>query len=361
MKRKLLSIIALLPLLAMADDTYTFTYMNGDVVLGTEVLNAGEKPQKYKEFEHAVPMYQCLSWYMDKELTIAPDPIMVEQTATADKTFYGNFKPSYGQSINIEEIVLSYGTKFDIGSELKNAVNFDYKDINQLDSLNDIENKANRNEPYLGLKLKTQGAYIRFFLMKGQPVSVKFGNIGDPVAVLIDGVEQPDKHSTGILNIAASEEKDRLITLQTTSKKTVVLKQVAIGTDVITDVTLPEPGAYLITIAPTENGTLTADWSNKKYRTPVGEEVTFTATPAAGYEIDDIKANDISVKSHFTDGVAKINMPDVDLNIVATFKLATGINEVNADDNVNSDAPVKVIKNGKLYIGNYTVAGQRIK
>ena len=197
--------------------------------------------------------------------------------------------------------------------------------------------------------------------MKGQPVSVKIGNIGDPMAVLIDGVEQPDKHSTGILNIAASEEKDRLITLQTTSKKTVVLKQVAIGTDVITDVTLPEPGAYLITIAPTENGTLTADWSNKKYRTPVGEEVTFTATPAAGYEIDDIKANDISVKSHFTDGVAKINMPDVDLNIVATFKLATGINEVNADDNVNSDAPVKVIKNGKLYIGNYTVAGQRIK
>ena len=361
MKRKLLSIIALLPLLAMADATYTFTYMNGDVVLGTEVLNAGEKPTKYKEFELAVPMYQCLGWYTDKELTTAPNPIMVEQTATDNKTFYGNFKPIYGKSIFIDEMVLSKGTKFDIGLDLRTIANFDYKDINQLDSLNDIENKANRNEPYLGLKLKTQGAYIRFFLMKGQPVSVKFGNIGDPVAVLIDGVEQADKHSTGILNIAASEEKDRLITLQTTSKKTVVLKQVAIGNDVITDVTLPEPGAYLITIAPTENGTLTADWANKKYRTPVDEEVTFTAIPAAGYEIDDIKANDISVKSKFTDGVAKINMPDVDLNIVATFKLATGINEVNADDNVNSDAPVKVIKNGKLYIGNYTVAGQRIK
>ncbi len=40
---------------------------------------------------------------------------------------------------------------------------------------------------------------------------------------------------------------------------------------------------------------------------------------------------------------------------------ATAINNVNANDNANSDAPVKVIKNGKLFIGNYNVAGQLVK
>gem|GEM_PF-2103584 len=40
---------------------------------------------------------------------------------------------------------------------------------------------------------------------------------------------------------------------------------------------------------------------------------------------------------------------------------ATAIENVNANDNANSAAPVKVIKNGKLYIGNYTVAGQQVK
>ena len=40
---------------------------------------------------------------------------------------------------------------------------------------------------------------------------------------------------------------------------------------------------------------------------------------------------------------------------------ATAINNVNANENAKSAAPVKVIKNGKLYIGNYNVAGAQVK
>ena len=40
---------------------------------------------------------------------------------------------------------------------------------------------------------------------------------------------------------------------------------------------------------------------------------------------------------------------------------ATAIENVDANENANSAAPVKVIKNGKLYIGNYNVAGQQVK
>ena len=53
-------------------------------------------------------------------------------------------------------------------------------------------------------------------------------------------------------------------------------------------------------------------------------------------------------------------------NVVQSFDIvfegeATAINSINANENVNSAAPVKVIKNGKLYIGNYNVAGQLVK
>ena len=40
---------------------------------------------------------------------------------------------------------------------------------------------------------------------------------------------------------------------------------------------------------------------------------------------------------------------------------ATAITNVIANENANSAAPVKIIKNGKLYIGNYNVAGQQVK
>ena len=43
------------------------------------------------------------------------------------------------------------------------------------------------------------------------------------------------------------------------------------------------------------------------------------------------------------------------------FEEATGINVVNASETEAQAAPVKVIKNGQLYIGNFNVAGQQVK
>ena len=57
----------------------------------------------------------------------------------------------------------------------------------------------------------------------------------------------------------------------------------------------------------------------------------------------------------------KITTPNAGDALDIDFDGATAINNVNANDNANSAAPVKVIKNGKLYIGNYNVAGQLVK
>ena len=49
------------------------------------------------------------------------------------------------------------------------------------------------------------------------------------------------------------------------------------------------------------------------------------------------------------------------LSLEMVFDEATGINVVNASEAEAKAAPVKVIKNGKLFIGNYNVAGQQVK
>ena len=57
----------------------------------------------------------------------------------------------------------------------------------------------------------------------------------------------------------------------------------------------------------------------------------------------------------------QITTPNAPTALDVDFDGATAINNVNANDNANSAAPVKVVKNGKLYIGNYNVAGQLVK
>ena len=102
----------------------------------------------------------------------------------------------------------------------------------------------------------------------------------------------------------------------------------------IADVVLPEPGAYLITTEPAENGTATVDWADKKYRTPAGAEVTVAATPDAGYELEAITVT--GAKSNLTYKVSpdgKFTMPNEEVAVSATFKTVSGITAVGTDDN----------------------------
>lgn len=144
-------------------------------------------------------------------------------------------------SLNIEQLVLDEGTSADIATILTRH-NIEFKDINALDSLND--DKTDRNEPFLGLKVKTQGAYINVVLEKGKTLKVKFGCVNDPVTVSINGTpinEQIAANKAGgdVFTLDAADA-DREVTFTTTTAKTVVFKQIMIGED-IAEVTLPAP------------------------------------------------------------------------------------------------------------------------
>ena len=328
----------------------TVTYMYGEQVLGTETVAANGNPAEYAQYE-TMPLATFGGWYKDADLTQAVDNIAAE-VISADATYYAKFTKAFlSKNVNIEQLVLDYGTKYDIKAALTDA-GWAYANLNDLDTLNDLENKAARNEPFLGLKMKTTGAYIQGYLQVDGILLVKFGNLGCDINVVLKG-GYTDVNATLTKEDLWNEDdqayvlaifghaEDVLVTISTAGSSTVVLKQLML--DEIAAVTLPAPSAYLITCAEAENGKVEANWANKKYRTPIGETVTLTATPAEGYEIAGITVDGEPLEA--VEGVYSFIMPAKDVTVAATFSVATALENVDA-----SVKAVKVIQNGQLLI-----------
>lgn len=218
---------------------FTVTYMDGETILGTERVNEGETATKASNYE-AKTHATFNGWFEDATLTVPAD---FTAAITADKTFYGKWTAdafTASTSLNIEQGVLDNSTKWDIASALT-AAHITYANINALDSLNDDPSKTNRNEPFLGLKLKTTGAYVEVGLNAGDVLKVKFGNVGADVK--INGVTVAKADLATPYEYTATEQG--YVRIETTSSSTVVLKQIMINED-IANVVLPEPIATSI-------------------------------------------------------------------------------------------------------------------
>lgn len=254
----------------------------------------------------------------------------------------------YSSSINIEQLVLDYGTSYDIATALEEK-NIEYASLNALDSLSQ---KDGRNEPYLGLKIKTTGGYLKVSLKKDDVLKVKFGNIGDPLNITIEG-EEPVQHSEGIFTYTATEA-DKYVTIATSTKNTVVFKQIMINED-IAEVTLPVE-KFTITCSDAENGSVTADLAEAAE----GETVTLTVTPADGYKVESVKVNGSAIEP--VQGVYSFTMPAAAVIVAATFVL----DQPTAWEGINADGKaVKVIRDGQVLIlrdnKTYNVIGTEVK
>jgi hypothetical protein len=241
--------------------------------------------------------------------------------------------PAYSTSLNIEKLVLEEGKKADIKSILEEH-NIQFADINELDSLNDDKGML-RNEAYLGLKVKTADAYIKVLVKKGQVLNVKLGYIADDVNVSINGTVDESKKiaqkkdlSSTVFTLAAAEA-DQEVTFTTTTKSTVVFKQIMIGED-IADVTLPVQTKFEITKAEgITNGDITftaTTLTNTKapFMVEKGDEVTVTATPAEGYELEAITVKGVTSNEVITVTEGKFTMPADAVTVSATFKEKQG-------------------------------------
>jgi len=278
----------------------------------------------------------------------------------------GDVPVNYSQSINIEQLVLDNGKTYDIASALLEKY-IESANINALDSLND--EKVLRNEPYLGLKLKTSGAYIKVNVEKGKTLKVKLGYVAAPVNVTVNGVDATPVEATneGVIEEFAAADVDQEVVFTTTSEKTVVLKQIMIGED-IADVTLPPATKYEVSVAEgIENGTVTFEATSKTdskgYVTvAVGDEVTVTATPDPGFELSGITVTGVNTDIAVIVNDGKFIMPEDAVTINAIFTTVDAI--IGVKDGVRVST-VKYVKNGKLVIatpeGTFSGTGKRVK
>ena len=307
---------------------YTVTYKEGEQVLGTELVAANGNPAEFAKYEK-MPLATFNGWFKDAELTQKVES-MAAEVISADVTFYAKFSKAYAESIDFEGMVINNGKSYDVKSAL-DANFYDYKTIDALDSLNN-EKGAARNEPYLGLKIKKQGGYIACNVLPGTTIRIKFGYVGGDV-LAIAGTDtmtlKPTDNKIAALQFPIMVEK--LVKLQTTSDKTVVIKQIMIDQPIAT-------WMYPITYAAAEHGTVSG-WT---IAFP-NETVELTVTPEDGYKAASVTAgNEVVVP---VENVYSFVMPGQEVTVSATFDVATAIENTEAETKA-----VKVVRDGQLLI-----------
>ena len=314
---------------AVKPATATVTYMDGETVLGTEIVKVGESATKHGEYE-VKPLATFEGWYKDAELTQKVES-MAAEVISADVTFYAKFSKAYAQSIDFEGMVLNNGKSYDVKSALT-AKFYDYKTIDALDSLNNSKGAA-RNEPYLGLKIKKNGGYLACNVLPGTTIRIKFGYVAETVLAIagndtITLKPTDNKIADQVFPIMV----ETLVKLQTTSDKTVVIKQIMVDEPLVT-------WMYPISYAETENGKVEG-WT---IAFP-DETVTLTVTPNEGYKAASVTAgNEVVVP---VEDVYSFVMPGQEVTVSATFA-SDGTAIDNTEANVKA---VKVVRNGQLFI-----------
>jgi hypothetical protein len=234
-------------------------------------------------------------------------------------SFYAKFDKAYASSLNIEQYVLDNGKNNTAFKALLQERGFAYENIDALDSLNDDPSKTNRNEPYLGLKIKKQGGYIAFNVLAGKTLAVKFGYGEAPIKINVNGVDStcsPVEKDLGGFDLLAAQT-DTYIKISTTSDKTVVIKQIMINED-IAEVVLPGQPEFTAAAAPAVNGSILLNGVDT-LKAHQGDTIMVTYTAASGYQIDTIKVDGKAIKED--QGIYKFVMPGNNVTVTATFKV----------------------------------------
>ena len=309
---------------------YTVTYkmMDGDeeIVLGTEVVAAGGHPAEYAQYE-VRPLCSFNGW---RDGDYIEEVDMTQVVVNSDMSFYADFDKAYAGSVDFEGMVIINGKSYDVKSAL-DANFYDYKTIDALDSLNNSKGAA-RNEPYLGLKIKKNGGYLACNVLPGTTIRIKFGYVAETVLAIAGGDTLrlvPTDNKIADLEFPIMVET--LVKLQTTSDKTVVIKQIMINQPLVT-------WMYPITYAAAEHGTVSG-WT---IAFP-NETVELTVTPEDGYKAASVTAgNEVVVP---VENVYSFVMPGQEVTVSATFDVATAIENTEA-----TVKAVKVVRDGQLLI-----------
>lgn len=251
--------------MAKADAFIVHYYQaDGETLIGSENVAVNGHPT-------AVGITPTPQDYKRVVWTLSDEPVDLEDVTSAvagtEITLEASYVTAYASSINIEQWVLDNSKNNTAFRAALDEQYYKYADLNELDSLRADKNESDRNYPFLGQKIKTEGGYISFLLKAGSELHVKFGNIPAAVNLIVNDGEPVAKSASFDYTAGGSDE---IIKLATTTDGTVVFKQIMIN-EAIETVVLPAIVTY------DANGGSFAKTSEKYTGTPL---VIAAATPA---------------------------------------------------------------------------------
>ena len=284
---------------------------------------------------------------------------------------------------------------------------------------------STENFGFIGYKLKDEGVTVKFMAQAGKKVTITLGSNDGAVTLRKNGVSSSIDHHKGnayFSVIAFDADEDMLVEISTTEdNKTTTLNKIAIEEAIAsTAVNVGETGfatiglPYATTIPEGVTAYAVSETSATAVtvseaiaagtKIPANKGFIIVATPQVVYNFaglsnttwqssiatNKLEATGSSVLNATAEGdfyyfaiidsthrkvgfkkcaanaslaANKAYLPGAGLNansLSLSFDGETAIYGI-AESEANAEAPVKVIKNGKLFIGNYNVAGARIK
>ena len=283
------------------------------------------------------------------------------------------------------------------------------------------ENSATKSG-FVGFKVKDNNASVKFLAQAGKHVTITLGSVGASFTLKKNGTSETvpahkgDSYQTVI---AFDAEEDVIVEINTTSNSTITLNKIAIedalastpvtvgetgfatiglpyattipenvtaysvsatsetavtlSSAIAAGTTIPANKGFIIVANPGNytfnqfaNDTWQGDVANKLEATGASAKVAAAAGEFYYFAIINADKKKVGFKKCAANASLAANkayLPGAGLNansLSLSFDGETAIYGI-AESEANAEAPVKVIKNGKLFIGNYNVAGQQVK
>ena len=408
---------------SVTGQTYTVTYdLNGGsgdaptqdpVEAGTQITLPAAASKDF---------YTFAGWLCDADNVVYDAEALYTMTATPT-TFTAQWTgPTYSSTLDFAAVTLAEATGTTSIADFLAGGNIV---ASSLGSGSEWETQTGVNKSgFWGYKLKNSGATVKFLAQSGKRVTITLGSIADAITLKKNAVStqvSANKGDTKMTVISFDTEEDVLVEITTSKANTVTLNKIAIedaaaatnvhvGTTGFATIGLPYATtlptgvtAYAINSASGTTATVsdaiaagTTIPANRGYIIvgTAGQDYSFAEIANDTKQFDTgsniLKATGSSVLNATAEGdfyyfaiidstnkkvgfkkcsatatlaANKAYLPGTGLSSNALnleFADATAVEAV-AETKAEVVAPVKVIKNGQLFIGNYTVAGARVK
>ncbi len=277
--------------------SYTVTYYDGSTPLGEESVLEEANPAEYaakqaKSVYGVTGLYEFNGWYNNSDLTEAHKIANIAALSiTANTPIYGQWTRIEAEDVNLVEYAETIAGNESTEDEFNafktwfSGKGYAYANLNALD------NKEGNNGAYLGLKTKSDAAYIAFNVPANKRVTVKLGYMAQAAEMYINGTKDESQALTGGSTGSGNNYADwyydvteaSTLKLKMTTGSTCVVKSITIG-DIPTlnnDATLKS-----LKIAGTDVAGFAASTLNYYYELDYG----FTSYPAVTYQKNDDNA-----------------------------------------------------------------------